>query len=124
MILRNIKHLLLNLRQEGGVETLYRLCFRFLRINSFDVFCLDLSNINFVGDAFLPGAVVKEITEKGLQDLREKYVQLPSEFYINKLEPEKKYRCFICFFKEQPALIVWFCDGMSSGFVDVASTDV
>ena len=123
MLLINIKHFLINLRQEGGRETLRRICFRFLRINSFYIFSLDLSC--FKPPVSVTGKIkVEEVMLKDLCTLREQYDELPSEFYIDKLDPNKKYRSFICFVNEFPALIVWVCAGQSSGFVELGTNDV
>lgn len=123
MLLRNLKHLLINLRHEGMRETLRRLFFRFLRINSFYVFSLDLLGFNLPVSAII-GVRVEEVMQQDLHELRKQYENLPSEFYIDKLEPKKNYRSFVGFVHGLPAIIFWLCAGQSSELVKIGSKDV
>lgn len=123
MLLRNIKHLVINIRREGGLETFKKICFRFFRVNSFYVFSLDLSHFN-LPVLVSAGTRVMEVMQKELLELREHHSQLPSEFYIDKLEPKKKHRSFVCFVDDIPALILWLCEDQSSGFVKIGSKSV
>ncbi len=123
MFLQNIKHLLINISHEGCRETLRRLCFRFFRINSFYIYSLNFPHKGLPVSE-LSGITVEEIKRNDLHSLRAQHKNLASEFYIDKLDAQKKQRSFVCFVNEFPALIIWLCAESSSGFLIIGHDEV
>ena len=121
MIVSNFKFLFSSLRQEGLTETLHRLAFRFLRINTFYIYALDLHK-DLPNIATPEDVKLKELSFDELEKLRGDGSGLPSQFLRDKIGHED--RCFVSLIDGELAFIVWTASKESSGLVKLTPSSV
>ncbi len=112
----NIKQLHMNLFKEGFAETLRRICFRFMKVNKFYIFTLNLSR-SIPNHPIPPNTEIKEISYQELSILRKKGERLSSDFYRDKIGNEQ--RCWVATVSGQLACIIWLNSNPSSGFLKI-----